>query len=86
MYVESKLIEKGSGDVDIGCGNAFGGEADAEGGVDSGVEKVNNIIEGFQYTETSIPTVGELKKWIVDYCNALVLKLREKGKPKVDIH
>ena len=28
--VVSKMVPKNSDDVDIGCGNAFGGEADAE--------------------------------------------------------
>lgn len=77
------MISK-SGDVDVGCGNAFGGAADDEG-VDSGEEKVNNVIDGFQYTETSMSSAADFKAWIKDYMNAVVLKLREKGKPKEEI-
>ena len=90
MYCESKMIAKSSDDVDVGCGNAFGsgGGEDEEGGgggVDSGVQMVNNVIEGFQYTETQIGTASDFKGWIKDYMNAVVLKLREKGKPKEEI-
>mmetsp|Transcript_15044 Transcript_15044/g.16298 ORF Transcript_15044/g.16298 Transcript_15044/m.16298 type:complete len:183 (-) Transcript_15044:269-817(-) len=88
MCCESKNITK-SDDVDVGCGNAFGsGGGDDEeggGGVDSSVQTVNNVIDGFQYTETQIGTANDLKAWIKDYMNAIVLKLREKGKPKEEI-
>jgi hypothetical protein len=85
MYCESRMVPKSSDDVDVGCGNAFGGGGEEEGGADSGVEMVNNVINGFQYTETQIGTASDFKSWIKEYMNAVVLKLREKGKPKEEI-
>jgi hypothetical protein len=85
MFCESKMITKNSDDVDVGCGNAFGsGGEDAEG-VDSSASTVNNVIDGFQYTETQIGSANDFKSWIKEYMNAVVLKLREKGKPKEEI-
>ena len=72
-------------DVDVGCGNAFGSGGDEDGGVDNTVQTVNNVVDGFQYTETQIGTANDFKAWIKDYMNAIVLKLREKGKPKEEI-
>jgi hypothetical protein len=85
MMCESKMISKSSDDVDVGCGNAFGSGGDEDGGVDSSVQTVNNVIEGFQYTETQVGGASDFKSWIKDYMNAIVLKLREKGKPKEEI-
>jgi hypothetical protein len=84
MMCESKNIVKGDADVDIGCGNSFGGGGEDEG-VDSSAQTVNNVIDGFQYTETQIGTANDFKAWIKDYMNAVVLKLRAKGTPKEDI-
>lgn len=84
MYCESKMINKSGDDIDIGCGNAFGGDAEDAGG-DSGEEKVNNVIDAFQYTETQLGSAMELKGWIKEYMNAVVLKKREKGIPKEQI-
>ena len=86
MMCESKMIEKGGDNVDVGCGNAFGsGGGDEDGGVDDSVQKVNNVIDGFQYTETQIGTANDFKSWIKEYMNAVVLKLREMGTPKEEI-
>eukprot|EP01038_Epipyxis_sp_PR26KG_P010910 gene10910-14648_t len=85
MYCESKLITKGGDNIDVGCGNAFGNTAEDDGGVDNTVEQVNNVIDGFQYTETQVGTANDFKTWIKEYMNAVVLKLREKGKPKEEI-
>lgn len=53
--VVSKLVNPDDGaNVDIGCGNQFGGNADEDGeagGQGPAVEKVNNIIDGFQLEE-----------------------------------
>lgn len=84
MYCESKNISKADGDVDIGCGNSFGGTGEDEG-VDSTVATVNNVVDGFQYTETNIGTPTDFKAWIKEYMNAVVLKLRAAGKPKEEI-
>mmetsp|Transcript_24403 Transcript_24403/g.22174 ORF Transcript_24403/g.22174 Transcript_24403/m.22174 type:complete len:183 (+) Transcript_24403:33-581(+) len=85
MFVESKNIVKSGDDVDVGCGNAFGsggGEDDEGGGVDNSAQTVNNVIDGFQYTETQIGSLSDFKSWIKEYLNNVVIKLREKGKPK----
>ena len=60
--VESKNITKTDGDVDIGCGNSFGGGGEDEGGAT--VETVNNVIDGFAYTETQVGTAADFKSWI----------------------
>lgn len=85
MMVESKMISKSDGDVDVGCGNAFGGGGDEDGGVDSSVAQVNNVMDSFQYTETQIGGPADFKSWIKEYMNLVVEKLREKGKPKEQI-
>ena len=51
IEADSALIAVGVGDIDIGCGNAFGG-AGADEGADDTVEKENNIAgsrAGFGY-------------------------------------
>jgi hypothetical protein len=85
MMCESKNIVKGGGDVDIGCGNSFGGTGEDDAGVDDQVQTVNNVVDGFQYTETQIGGANDFKAWIKEYMNAVVLKLREKGTPKEEI-
>lgn len=49
--VESAMIVVGGGDIDIGCGNAFGGAAEDEGADDS-AQKENNVSgpSSFSYT------------------------------------
>lgn len=49
MMCESKNISKGGENIDIGCGNSFGGGGEDEG-VDDSVVTVNNVIDSFQYT------------------------------------
>jgi hypothetical protein len=82
MMVESKMITKADGEVDVGCGNAFGTGAEEDAGVDSGVQQVNNVIDGFSYTETTMGSATDLKSWLKDYFPAVREKLREKGRPK----
>ena len=84
MYCESKMIPKSSDDVDVGCGNAFGGGGGEEDGgpADSGVQMVNNVIDGFQYTETQVGTANDFKAWIKEYMNSLRAAMKEKGKGK----
>jgi len=84
MMCQSLMIRKSDDDIDTGCGNEFGG-AEEDAGVDSSVQMVNNIIDGFQYTETQIGSANDFKSWIKEYMNAVVLKLREKGKAKEEI-
>eukprot|EP00341_Mesodinium_pulex_P010288 CAMPEP_0116918860 /NCGR_PEP_ID=MMETSP0467-20121206/20019_1 /TAXON_ID=283647 /ORGANISM="Mesodinium pulex, Strain SPMC105" /LENGTH=178 /DNA_ID=CAMNT_0004596283 /DNA_START=32 /DNA_END=568 /DNA_ORIENTATION=- len=84
MCCSSKMIVKGGDDVDIGCGNAFGGDAEDAGGPGA-EEKVNNVIDSFGYNETQIGTAADFKAWIKDYMNAVRTKMREAGKPKEEI-
>jgi len=72
------MVTKSGGDVDVGCGNAFGSGGGEDEGVDSSVETVNNVIDGFQYTETQIGGPSDFKAWIKDYMNAVVEKLKAK--------
>jgi hypothetical protein len=85
MYCESKNITKGGGDVDIGCGNSFGGGGGDDEAVDDAVETVNNVIDGFQYTETQVGGANDFKSWLKEYFGAVRAQLRDKGKPKEEI-
>mmetsp|Transcript_9575 Transcript_9575/g.15786 ORF Transcript_9575/g.15786 Transcript_9575/m.15786 type:complete len:179 (+) Transcript_9575:80-616(+) len=84
MCCESKNIAKGGEDIDIGCGNSFGGDGGDDAGA-AGVETVNNVVDSFQLTETNIDSAMDFKAWIKEYMNAVVLKKREKGIPKEEI-
>jgi hypothetical protein len=75
LFVESLSIPKGEDNVDVGCGNAFGGDGEEAGGAQ--VEMVNNVMEGFQYTETQVGTASDFKAWLKEYMNAVVEKLKE---------
>lgn len=83
MMCESKMVSK-SDDVDVGCGNAFGGGGEDDEGAGPADTKamVNNVIDSFSYTETSIGSPNDLKSWLKEYFPAVREKLREKGKPK----
>ena len=67
--VESKNIPKGGENFDIGCGNEFGGEGDAE--VDNDIEMVNNVVDSFGYTQTSLDGNG-FKGWLKDFMGAIL--------------
>ena len=55
IAVLSKMTTKNDDEVDVGCGNAFGSGGEEDGGAaGGGPAQVNNIIDGFQYTETQI--------------------------------
>lgn len=49
--VKSRMVVKTEDDVDIGCGNAFGGPAEEEGGAggNSSLPKVIDLIDTFHY-------------------------------------
>jgi hypothetical protein len=74
--VQSKMISKDD-NVDVGCGDAFGGGGDE---VDSGAQMVNNVIDSFQFTETQLGTAMECKGWLKEYFNKVVETLKGKGK------
>ena len=80
--VESSMSVKGSDNVDIGCGNAFGGEEETN---DGSVEKVNNIVDSFTYTEVPFGNKSELKEYLRDYFRSIRAKLKEEGTPQPEI-
>ena len=75
--VQSRMVVKGEENVDIGCGNAFGGknEDEEEGGAGGPpVEKVNDLVDAFQYQETGM-TKDQFKEWLKEYGKKIVPKL-----------
>ena len=82
MMIESKMISK-SDDVDVGCGDAFGG-GDADGPIDTS-QMVNNVIDSFQLTEYQMGSQADFKSWIKEYMNAIRTQMKEKGLGKEKI-
>lgn len=77
FQVQSSQVVKGGDNVDIGCGNAFGG--DEEEAADDSVEKVNNIIDdsvGFGYTETGFESKSDLKTFLKSYFRKIMKHLK----------
>lgn len=63
--MDSANVAVGGGDIDIGCGNAFGGAAEDEGADDT-VEKENNISgarAGFGYTVSQSASQSGSTSW-----------------------
>ncbi|CAM9477613.1 unnamed protein product [Ascophyllum nodosum] len=79
--VDSAMMVKGTDNVDIGCGDAFGGGEE----VDDSVEKVNNVIDSFKYTEVPFGSKTELRDYLKDYMKSVRAKLKEKGTPQPEI-
>lgn len=76
FMVESRNVAKGSDNIDIGCGDAFGG-GDEE--VDDSVETVNNVIDdviGFGYTETGFDSKTELKTYLKSFFRKVMKNLK----------
>ena len=78
--VQSRMVAKAGGDdIDIGCGNAFGGknEDDEEGGaaVAAPVEKINDLIDAFQYGESGMDK-DSFKTWLKEYGKKVIPKLQ----------
>ncbi|KAG5180044.1 Mss4-like protein [Tribonema minus] len=82
--VESQVIVKGSTEVDIGCGNSFGGGGDDEA-VDDAVEKVNNVIDSFNFSECPFGSKTEFKEYLKEYVVKLRGMFKEAGKPQPEI-
>lgn len=78
MMTTSKQVPKGDDNVDIGCGNAFGGSDDAP--VDPSVEMVNNVVEKFQYSQTEL-TATQFKSWLKEYMGKLLEQMKKKDVP-----
>eukprot|EP00608_Synchroma_pusillum_P009092 CAMPEP_0198426466 /NCGR_PEP_ID=MMETSP1452-20131203/5259_1 /TAXON_ID=1181717 /ORGANISM="Synchroma pusillum, Strain CCMP3072" /LENGTH=435 /DNA_ID=CAMNT_0044146839 /DNA_START=24 /DNA_END=1328 /DNA_ORIENTATION=- len=82
--VESRNIAKGGDNVDIGCGNAFGGGEEEDGPADSGVETVNNIVDGFQLNEMNM-SKADLKEYLKGYFQRVRAAMKAAGKPVEEI-
>ena len=85
--VNSKWTVKGDVNVDIGCGNAFGGtneeEGAAEGGAGESMEnKVIDIIDAFKYNETSY-TKGDYQTYMKAYLKKVKTYLDSKNKDRI---
>lgn len=69
------MVVKQDADVDIGCGNAFGGqnEEDGETGGAGGapVAKVIDLVDAFRYEETSFDLEG-FKGYFKNYMKKLL--------------
>jgi len=77
--VASRMVVVGNEEVDVGCGNAFGGknEDEEEGGAGGApVEKVNNLINQYQYQESPFEKT-DWKKYFGDYMKRLLPKIPE---------
>jgi Translationally controlled tumour protein len=82
--VESMVITKGGTEVDIGCGNSFGGGA-ADEAVDDNVEKVNNVIDSFNFSETPFSSKTEFKEYLKEYVRKVRTLLKDAGKPQPEV-
>lgn len=72
--------------VDIGCGNAFGGDAEDEAPND--VEMVNNLVKAFELQETGFGSATEFKTWLKEFAGSVLEKLKEQkeaGKIEQDV-
>lgn len=78
MMVESMNIAKGGETFNIGANDAEGAEAE----VDDNVEMVNNVVESFGYTATTMDGNG-LKSWLKDFMGA-ILEIMKKNDAPVD--
>jgi hypothetical protein len=82
MKVKSSYKNKEAvGNVDIGCGNAFGGGEDEEGGAggDSGSEKVIDVAYNANLTTTSF-SKADFMTFIKNYLKNLKTHLEENGR------
>jgi hypothetical protein len=84
MQCESRQIAKGGEDIDIGCGNSFGGDG-GDDQADDTVEMVNNVVDGFNYTETQVGNAIDFKNWLKEYMQKIRALKKEKGVPKAEI-
>lgn len=75
IEVQSKMIIPKDVEVDVGCGNAFGGtnEDEEAGGANNNepVQKVNDLIDGFKYEETNMDKPA-FQAYIKDYLKKMM--------------
>jgi hypothetical protein len=80
--IQSRMVVKGDVNVDVGCGNAFGGknEDEEEGGAGGEVppEKVNDLIDAFNYQEANFGK-PELITWFKEYGKKVIDSLTKQG-------
>lgn len=81
--VKSRLVVKGNEDVDIGCGNAFGGAEPEEGGNNANVEKVIDLVDAFIYQETTFD-LPSYEKYFKGYMKKVLGHLKAKKPERVD--
>ena len=76
--IKANFIIKKEGEIDIGCGNAFGGGGEDEQ-VDNEAEKVLDIVDAFNYGETSFDKAN----FVIYFKNYMkkVLDYLKKNKP-----
>jgi hypothetical protein len=80
VEVQSKMVLPKDVEVDIGCGNAFGGNNEEEGGAggaggnEEPVMKVNDLIDGFKYEEFALDKAG-FQSYIKDYLKKVLPKI-----------
>lgn len=81
LKVKSSLINKeDAGNVDIGCGNAFGGEEEGgEEGAGAGGEKVLDVVHVSNLTSTTF-SKAEFMAFIKNFLKNLKTYLEENGK------
>ena len=86
LEVKSNMLVKGDVDVDIGCGNAFNNpdENKEEEGNKEPPEKVNNILDTFQYTEDENMDKAFYSKYIKEYMKKVLDHLSAKKPDRVE--
>ena len=81
------MVVKQDAEVDIGCGNAFGGtneeDGEAGGAAQDNVFKVIDLVDAFGYEETSFDLNG-FNSYFRDYMKKLLLWLQANRKDRVD--
>eukprot|EP00335_Anophryoides_haemophila_P000071 CAMPEP_0204821612 /NCGR_PEP_ID=MMETSP1018-20131115/35794_1 /ASSEMBLY_ACC=CAM_ASM_000518 /TAXON_ID=46462 /ORGANISM="Anophryoides haemophila, Strain AH6" /LENGTH=172 /DNA_ID=CAMNT_0051937909 /DNA_START=30 /DNA_END=548 /DNA_ORIENTATION=+ len=82
VKVKSKLVAVGDVDIDVGCGNAFGGDKEEEGAGDN-VEKVIDLVDTYRYQETSFGK-KDYVTYIKGYMKRLKAKLSETKPERVE--
>lgn len=78
IEVQSKMVIPKGVEVDIGCGNAFGGtNEDEEGGAgnEEPVLKVNDLIDGFKYEESNMDK-PQFQAYIKEYLKRMMTEKR----------
>lgn len=77
------MVTKGEVEVDIGCGNEFGGGAEEDGGAGPTGEVVNDLIDAFQYNESPF-TKAEYMTYIKEYMKKVKAILEKENPSRVD--